>query len=241
MRPDVDTQLRNANWDDIGKQLLAYTIWRAQNYGWANIYSDELPRGQTLYDIVQIVIEKTLNGTRKWDPDKGLLEPWLRDQVNSELDHLFQSSRKMKETHSLEWEDGEHGSEMLPARARRGNAAETPATASAEEVILDNEEKEIISARVDIIMASVKDEPELEAIMLAVMGGCSVKPQLLAEELGVSEAEIYNRLKRLRRRGLKMKEEIYNDKAQSPDNRRRTVARAKRPIRRDSTRDPRRS
>ena len=56
-------------------------------YGWINSASELLPgRDFTVDDIVQHVILKTINGERKWDPQKGLLFLWLKYQVKSVMD-----------------------------------------------------------------------------------------------------------------------------------------------------------
>ena len=88
--------LEEADWGTISRKLLAYTIKKARNLRWRGILgiserADELIAGVSCEDVVQLVIIKTIEGIRKWDPDKGELEPWLIQQVNSEISHLVES------------------------------------------------------------------------------------------------------------------------------------------------------
>ena len=67
-------------------------MWLTANYRWRYGNNFELAVGVTVEDIVHEVIEKTMNGTRQWDPDKGELLPWLRDQVKSVMGNLVRSA-----------------------------------------------------------------------------------------------------------------------------------------------------
>ena len=146
----------------------------------------DLAPGISLADVVQRVIEKTLSGERQWDPTKGPLVPWLKDQIKSVLDALAKSAPHRHETQALAGED-------KAERVGIGAASPPP-----------NPEEQLLQAeRVNTLFQAVSGEQELEEVLEAVMNGCEPKPRYLAAELGVPVENINNRLKRLRRRVLR--------------------------------------
>ena len=75
MRPlksEIAKELENADWAQLGKEMLAFAAWRAQNYHWRSGAGDQLASGTTLEDLVSSVVTKTLRGQRKWDPSVAL-------------------------------------------------------------------------------------------------------------------------------------------------------------------------
>ncbi len=209
LRKDIYERLQAADWGEIGKNLVAFAILFARtHYGWWDASSDQLPKGMKFDDIVQQVILKTIDGRRQWDPAKGPLEPWLKDQVKSELDALYKSAAHRRESHSVEVEEGNDGSETLNTRRGHQDARDAPGTPSAEEKAIEREEEEFAAKKVGAIFEQVAGQPDLEDILSAIMDGCEPKPQALADALGVPISEINNRLKRLRRRAIEVREEL---------------------------------
>ena len=149
--------------------------------------------GQSLDDVVQHVIEKTISGKRRWDPAKGPLVPWLKDQVKSVIDALANAAVRRHETQAPEGDSAEEFVES-PVASR---------SPSPEAILLEKEAAEQVAERADALFQAVNREPELEAVMNAIINGCEPKPRYLAAELGVSVEDINNRLKRLRRRAMK--------------------------------------
>ena len=74
---------------------------------------------------------------------------------------------------------------------------------SPEAILLEKEAAAQAAERADVVFQAVNDEPELEAVMSAILDGCEPKPRYLAAQLGISVEGINNRLKRLRRRAMK--------------------------------------
>jgi DNA-directed RNA polymerase specialized sigma24 family protein len=153
-----------------------------------------LAAGQSLEDVVQHVIEKTISGERHWDPAKGPLVPWLKDQVKSVIDAIANAAVRRHETQAAEGDNAEEFVEDHPGASR---------PLSPEAIVLEKEAAAQVAERADALFQAVNDEPELEAVMSAILNGCAPKPRYLAAELGVSVEDINNRLKRLRRRAMK--------------------------------------
>jgi len=193
LTPEIFSRLQAVDWGTVGKELLAFAEWRAKNYHWRGSRNMVLAAGQTLEDVVQQVIEKTVSGERHWDPAKGPLVPWLKDQVKSVIDALANAAVRRHETQSTEGEDVEE-SVADPGTSR---------SLSPEAILLENEAVAQMAERADALFQAVNDDPELEAVVSAILDGCEPKPRYLAAELGVFVEDINNRLKCLRRRAMK--------------------------------------
>jgi DNA-directed RNA polymerase specialized sigma24 family protein len=181
------------DWGAVGKELLAFAEWRARNYQWHSSRNLVFAAGQSLEDVVQRVIEKTISGERRWDPAKGPLVPWLKDQVKSVIDALAKAAVRRHETQAPEGDSLEEFVEG-PVASRLLNP---------EDILLKKEAAAQMAERADALFQAVSGEPELEAVMNAILNGCEPKPRYLAAELGVPVGEINYRLKRLRHRAIK--------------------------------------
>lgn len=134
---------------------------------------------------MQRVIEKTLSGERHWDPAKGPLVPWLKDQVKSVIDALATSAPSRREALAGERDEEEQEEKELAVQPTH------------------QEQRLLTTERVNTLFQAVSDDRELEEVLEAIMNGCEPTPRQLAAELNVSVQDINNRLKRLRRRALK--------------------------------------
>jgi DNA-directed RNA polymerase specialized sigma24 family protein len=160
--------LREADWGELGKRLLAFAEWRARYYWWRHGKGIVLAKGWTPEDVVQEVIIKTLSGERNWDPQKGHLEPWLRDQVKSVMDALVRSAAHKREViridHHLNAANDDTMKTLIPEETLAN-----PETAGPEELVLDQESTELIEQQAASIFQAVDGESELEAILFAIM------------------------------------------------------------------------
>lgn len=200
--PKTYKLLQQADWGDIYKKLIAFALWRAQNYDWHYGWGKDFALGQSAEDIAQKVIEKTLTGERKWDPEKGELLSWLKDQVKSIVDATAHSAAHRYETASLELmlEDGTL--DVAEYRVIQAGSSAVSYGADPKEAIIQSEESERQAAE---LFEAMDGDPNLEEILLAVWDGCECKPQTLAALLSTSVSDINNRLKRIRRRIIKVK------------------------------------
>jgi DNA-directed RNA polymerase specialized sigma24 family protein len=188
------------DWSAVGKELLAFAESRARNYQWRSSRNLVLAAGQSLEDVVQRIIEKTISSERRWDPAKGPLVPWLKDQVKSVIDALANAAVRRHETQAPEHET------QAPERDSLEEFVEGPVASrslSPEGILLEKEVDAQMKERADALSQAVNGEPELKAVVNAIRNGCEPKPRYLAAELGVSVKEINYRLKRLRRRAIK--------------------------------------
>ncbi|MCZ7570770.1 MAG: hypothetical protein M5U01_19595 [Ardenticatenaceae bacterium] len=206
MDPEVLRQLQTADWATLGKQMLGFAVWWSQYYEWRSGTNQHLPKGNTLADIVQQVIGKTLDGRRQWDPAKGPLKPWLMNQVKSELDALAKSATHLHELSFLEEESEEETYSPTPHEYIEDVTLDDTYRYNPERVLIEKEEQERVKRRADALIQAASEDPELEEVFQAVADGCKPQARYLAKQLGTSPQDIYNRMKRLRRRASAIKE-----------------------------------
>lgn len=216
MNPATFNQLKNADWATIGKRLLAFAIWRARKYDWCVAETLEVAQGITLEDVVQHVIIKTLSGERRWDPERGPLEPWLKDQIKSVIDAQYNSAPHRHETQlDDEAEQDSHPVDSVPQK-EASIAATEPSTP--EDLLLQEEETRLATRQVGLLFQAVEGEPELEQVLDAAMKVSDPRPRFIAAELGVPVDDIYNRVKRLRRRFYALEQEMTDGESEAADN-----------------------
>lgn len=206
MKTETFEYLQNADWATIGKEMLVFTIYRAQLYRWRSGDAQILALGRTPEDIVQEVIEKTISGERHWDPSLGPLVPWLKDQIKSILDALCKSAANRYEQMTLAEHPEpftEEPGDLQPATDP--NTIEASIPGMREQV----EKRFELDEQIDQVFDVVSTQPELEEIVVAILDGCEAKPRYLAEKIGVPVSEINNRLKRLRRQVISLEKSSH--------------------------------
>jgi len=165
--------------------------------------------------VVQRVIVKTIEGRRKWDPAKGPLVPWLKDQIKSEIDALAKSAPHRYDM-PLDEEGGEHLRDKSEHHATEVDILGDMRSLDPETILLEKEKTNHARERVDALFEAVSGEAELEEVLEAVLNGCEPKPRYVAEALGTSVNDINNRLRRLRRRAIAISKEAENEQAKTP-------------------------
>jgi len=186
MDPPGDT-----DWETIHRQLLAYVTWRAGHYRWQRGGKIDLTAGETVEDIVQEVLVRTLRGTRRWDPTRGPLFPWLQDQARSIIDALARSAAHRREV-------------RIPDSGDLDDDPFGCLAADPLEILLRKEAQRQAEIQVHVLRQMVADTPELAVVLDAILAGGECRPRYLAATLGVPPADIYNRLKRLRRCAVRL-------------------------------------
>jgi len=174
---EVHRQLEDADWNDIGIRLAGYASWKLRTLRW-RLGGAALPAGKSAEDVAADAIVKVLSGERAWEPQRGALLPYLRSVVDSLLSHMVDSAATAR-----------RAERELAREARYAGGA---AASGADRV----EQLRVALAR--------EQQHALLAIIDAVAAHCEPRPQALAAHLGVSVADINNRLKRLRRIALRL-------------------------------------
>jgi RNA polymerase sigma factor (sigma-70 family) len=216
LNSEVFNELQQADWRTIGKDLVAFARWWADHYQWRSGGTQLLPQGKTLEDVVQDVIVKTIEGRRHWDPRKGPLLPWLKDQIRSEIDALAKSAPHTRELAFPEDQEGYLPAEDIEYPAFENGVFPGAASPDPTLITIEEEERAYDKQMADALFDAVDHQPELEQVLVAILDGCDPEPRYLAETLGTSVQDINNRLRRLRRRATRISREEQNDGSKTP-------------------------
>lgn len=216
LNSEVFNQLQQADWGSIAKDLVAFAQWWAERYQWRSGGTHLLAKGKTLEDVVQDIMVKTIAGERKWDPARGPLVPWLKDQLKSEIDALAKSAAHTHEVAFPEDEKGEPLTDKIEYPVFEGDVLGRVAPVDPETVTIAEEEIAYAKQKADALFDAVDGERDLEEVVDAILDGCEPKPRYLAETLGVPVQDINNRLRRLRRRATRISREEHNDRSKTP-------------------------
>jgi DNA-directed RNA polymerase specialized sigma24 family protein len=219
--------LQQADWEAISIELAGHAAFRARNLGWrtgervgpetrakaGDLARDmDLAMGLNPIDVAQQAIKRVLDGSRKWDPNRGPLLPYLKGVVDSLISHLAESPDNQLQRRVPEGEEDDELWDRSEFRASLNDRHDLGDLIGArppnpEQPLLDREADD---SRVSNLFETVKGSPELEETISAIMQ-VGPKPVDIAEHLRLAVSEVNNRLKRLRRLVLKPTEKI-NDK-----------------------------
>ena len=176
-------------WGEAIDRLVRYADIKIKRRRWMGLLGGDPPGGKEGQDIVFTVLDKVHRGQRRWDPVANpQLFRFLTGQVDSEISNLVRS-RPNKLTVRISAEGD------APEPHRYPSEGLEDAAAGPEETALEKES----TGRFWAFANSLDDEPELQEVVLAVLQGAARRSEV-AEALKVTEAEVDNRRKRLRRR-----------------------------------------
>ncbi len=218
MDEDIYRELVNQDWPALYGKLVLYAHYRARvmNYprrteGHSELRAElgvepdlELGLGQTVLDVVHTVIAKAFEGKRHWRPSDGPLLPWLKRQVDSEMDHLYQSKDFRTETQLEKTdEEGHLLVEMERVHHLEGNSDLAAHARRLEDANVEGEERlaqeEHARRQVDRLLDVISDDPELMVIFDAMMDGAD-KAENIARLKALPVEEVYRLKRKLRRR-----------------------------------------
>lgn len=218
MDEDIYQQLADQDWSALYPKLVLYAHYRLQVVNYPRRTqtrnemraelglerNEELGLGQTVLDVVQTVIVKTFEGTRHWQPVEGPLLPWLKRQVDSEMDHLYQSKGFRTEIHLETTDDrGQVLVEMEKVHQLEGNAGLAAHARRLEDASVEGDERraeeQYAREKVDRLLDAIADDPELILIIEAMTDGDD-KADAIAAATRFPIEEIYRLKRKLSRR-----------------------------------------
>jgi DNA-directed RNA polymerase specialized sigma24 family protein len=142
-------------------------------------------RDFTVDDIVQHVIERTLSGERKWDPEKVALLPWLKFQVKSVMDAwIRRESGKHEISFATDVNEGDTSDEVESFSVKLDNTIDV-GSPQPERALLEKEAALAHSEVINRLFQVMSKETELEDLFDAITETGSQKPSILAEYLKV--------------------------------------------------------
>jgi DNA-directed RNA polymerase specialized sigma24 family protein len=196
--PEIYELLESADWESLGKKMLARAIWRGSTR-YRVTSTTVFARGYSVEDVVSYIIQSVFDGGRKWDPNENTLEDWLLDQVDSVMDWWL----KLRENRNLPFEELENAERVEFADAKRIQLTELDAVLkygppSPEIILIDQIDEQEAKELFEAVFDDTSDDPELQEMILAMIDIDDPKPRVIAEVLGVPVEDIYNRKKRLK-------------------------------------------
>lgn len=173
------------------KRLTLYALYRLRHLTWRGAliaHGGAVPGGYEAQDFVSRAMIKSLDETREWNRDVfPTLEAFLRSIIKSDINHLAESL------------DNVHGRRLITASEQdETEIVYEPAGAEPDplSVVIDEEWREQYRAAV---LRELNGDPLLTDLLRCYEAAVT-KPREIARRLARPVAEIYDALKRFRRK-----------------------------------------
>jgi hypothetical protein len=200
---DAHQALARLSEADLGKMIkelgrYALSVSRSKPR-WRTNDPMNLPRGESVDSIVSLAFEKVLTGERVWHPDKEPdLKRYLMGVIDSLLSHL---SRHKDNTAVSAMPD------TIEPVDRGVGAWQAQPLAGPETALLVQEQKRYEARVVQLLLDTSQDDPVVVQIIRAMQAGHD-KAGELAEVLGIAVTEVYNAMKRLDRKIVRVRQQV---------------------------------
>jgi hypothetical protein len=194
--PEVYKLLEEADWENLYPLMLGYAIKRARLY-YQVAPKDILPSGQSIEDAVEYVITAAFDGTRHWEPKEVPLHVWLLKQIDSVLS-WWANLKENKEISYSEQEntlEEEKGKDNSSGNLEQEVVRKSIGTSFEDNLIRKEDSAEFVNA----LFEEISDDEEVMILYFAIIEANDPKPQALAKQLGITETDMYNRRRRLKR------------------------------------------
>lgn len=184
---DIREALERTDLAVLMKRLYLYSLARLQRkLVWRGENGGEIPGGKEAFDLVQIALEKALNGDRRWNKHKNDLYTFLKGIISSEVSHIANSPENRLERRVKTNQDNEFA--RVDIDHLIGDYRLEPDFAL--------QENEVTAL---ILSVFTQAEPEHSIAKLAICGGVTDRREIAAT-LGLSEHELNNAIRRMRRK-----------------------------------------
>ena len=191
----VKEHIEKADWHEITIKLASYANNRARSVFKIRDSMAVLPMGFSVESVVQEVIRKFLDGTRKWNPDKVDLLGFLMGAIKSEISHLIGAMDNQMTDRGCVPED----MEGFP------DGGLNP-----EQILIEKERHNIIESVNQRLIEEAEADSEYGMIALCIMQGIT-KPADIAREAGLDLKKVYSLKKRWQRGFEKILHEVVAD------------------------------
>jgi hypothetical protein len=200
--PEIYNILSTADWESLGKKMLARAIWRGSTR-YRITSSTIFARGYSIEDVVSYIIQCAFDDNeskRKWNPNVCDLEEWLLNQVDSVMDWWLKlienKNQTFEEFENVEQNENEEPGNTLLTELKIVLQYGSP---DPETIVIKDFEEEEAKVLFNALFDELSGEPDLQEVILSMMDVDDPKPREIAEKLDIPVEEIYNRNKRLKR------------------------------------------
>lgn len=194
--------------DDALRRLILelgrYALSVSSKLYWRTGDAAELPRGETVDSIVSTAFTKMLSGERRWQPQREPdIKTYLMNVIDSLLYHLATSKDNTMVTAMPETQSA--GEIPLQSRADASAMAwQAQPPGSPEAILVHQEDEQHKERMLQHLRDACRDDPLLAQVVQAMQEGYG-KPADIAEVVGHPVADIYNALKRLDRKIVRLR------------------------------------
>lgn len=194
MRREAQTALAQLSEDALQHMILElgrYALSVSRRLHWRTGDAVELPRGETVDSIVSLAFTKVLTGERRWEPHKDPdLKRYLMDVIDSLLNHLAEHKDNT----------------VLTERSDEGRGGATSPRDPETELL--RQEKVRREAHVlQLLLDEAHDDPLVMHIIRTMQDGYG-KAGEIATVLGIAVTDVYNAMKRLERKIVRVRQRI---------------------------------
>ncbi len=197
MRNEAQTALAQLSEEALHTLILElgrYALSVSRRLYWRTHNTVELPGGETVDSIVSKALTKVLAGERRWDPQKAPdLKAYLMGVIDSLLNHL-----------------AEHrDNRVLSAMPETGSDGLRPAARSSdpETALLRKEQAEHDAHVLRLLIEESEDDPMVVQMIRTMQDGVG-KPGDIAAALRIDVTDVYNAMKRLDRKILRLRRHL---------------------------------
>jgi hypothetical protein len=189
-------------------ELGRYALSVSSRLSWRTGNAVDLPRGETVDSIVSKALTKVLTGERRWNPQTAPdLQKYLMGVIDSLLSHLAQhQDNTMLRAVPRRDARPNDGSEAL-LRPTPGATAWHQEPQDPESVLLQHEQTAYEDRVLQHLLDVSQDDPLVTQIIQAMWDGHD-KPSEVATALGLPVSDVYNAIKRLDRKMMRVRQNI---------------------------------
>lgn len=189
-------------------ELGRYALSVSSRLYWRTGNAVDLPRGETVDSIVSKALTKVLTGERRWNPQTAPdLQKYLMGVIDSLLSHLAQHQDNTT-LRAVPRRDArpDDGSEAL-LRPAPGVTDWHQEPQDPESVLLQHEQTAYEDRVLQHLLDVSQDDPLVTQIIQAMWDGHD-KPSEVATALGLPVSDVYNAIKRLDRKMMRVRQNI---------------------------------
>ena len=185
-------------------ELGRYALSVSSRLYWRTGNAVDLPRGETVDSIVSKALTQVLSGERRWNPQAAPdLQKYLMGVIDSLLSHLAQhkDNTTLRAVPRLD-DDSEALLRPAPGATAWHQEPQDP-----ESVLLQHEQTAYEDRVLQHLLDVSQDDPLVTQIIQAMRDGHD-KPGEVATALGLPVSDVYNAMKRLDRKMMRVRQNL---------------------------------
>ena len=209
LETDAHAALAQLSDEALGRLILElgrYALSVSSKLYWRTGNAVELPRGETVDSIVSTAFTKMLSGERRWQPQhEPDIKTYLMNVIDSLLYHLATSKDNTMVTAMPATQPAGEFQTRSPTEASVVPWQAQP-PGSPEAALLQQEEEQHKERMLQHLREACHDDPLVAQVIQAMQEGYG-KPADIAQVVRKPVADIYNALKRLDRKIVRLRQQ----------------------------------